>query len=174
LANQNPNYYFENMGKYVEFIKLGMSRYNDALKHISSIIKSIGGQGSVHGCIVDIDFYHHIYLDPFDGNITAYYSPIFGTRRYFSSTEELLKKSLPNLHQNYVKLLEGRKSIIPHNLEDVHVDSEMMSNKEFYAPSRLIKQLQYVTENNVIRVWKDEFIENYDAYLSGEKTFLLE
>ena len=28
--------------------------------------------GKVHGCIVDIDFFNHIYLNPFDGTITPY------------------------------------------------------------------------------------------------------
>jgi len=29
---------------------------------------------SIHACIVDIDFYNYIYLDPVDGSINPYYA----------------------------------------------------------------------------------------------------
>ena len=57
-------------------IKTIMNSYMDKLLNISKVIKSIGGDGSIHGCIVDIDYYNHIYINPVDGKITEYSNAI--------------------------------------------------------------------------------------------------
>lgn len=44
---------------------------------LSRELKSLGFKGTIHGLIVDIDFYNHILVNPFDGTITFYYSPFF-------------------------------------------------------------------------------------------------
>lgn len=35
-------------------------------------VDTIKFSGAVHGCIVDFDFYNHLYINPFDGKVTAY------------------------------------------------------------------------------------------------------
>ena len=61
LKNTDIKYYFDNMTKYGEAIKLNIKSYNTALKIISEKVKLLGGDGTVHGCIVDIDFFNHIF-----------------------------------------------------------------------------------------------------------------
>ena len=62
-----------------------MNSYMDKLLNISKVIKSIGGDGSIHGCIVDIDYYNHIYIilqltphseAPHLSPLTSYPSPL--------------------------------------------------------------------------------------------------
>lgn len=74
LKNQDINYYYETMDILSLAINKAMKNYNDTLKKISNSIKSIGGDGRIHGCIVDIDFFNHIYLNPYDGKISYYYA----------------------------------------------------------------------------------------------------
>jgi hypothetical protein len=159
------------MDKYAEIIKLNLKNYNDTLKELSTLVKKIGGDGTIHGCIVDIDFWRHIYLHPQDGTITSYSSPEFGYRTEYSTVGELLFKETPQLYANYQKLLSGST-----NDEDVFNNTEEEKqgfyDTTLYKASKLIKGLQYVTENNIIRVWNDDVITNFEQYISGEKSFL--
>ena len=41
-------------------------------KNISRIIQQLGGSGKIHGCIIDIDFFNHIYVNPSNGTVRAY------------------------------------------------------------------------------------------------------
>lgn len=168
LKVTNLNYYYDNMLKYSEYIKLGMKKYNEALKSVSNVIKKIGGEGTIHGCIVDIDFYNHIYLNPQDGNISAYYSPWFGNRYEYPTIEKLLDNRLPQLYLNYKKMLESSASLVVASNVDISSNESMhILDTTQYKPSRLIKRLQYITESNIIRIWNDDFISNYEKYLNG-------
>ena len=50
-------------------MKAAFTPYRNALKTISKEIRAFGGNGNIHGCIIDIDFFNHIYVNPFDGKI---------------------------------------------------------------------------------------------------------
>lgn len=65
-------YYAANLEKYVEKIQMAFRPYRNALDKIAAEVKRFGGSGYVHGSIVDIDFYNHINLDPFNGIIMPY------------------------------------------------------------------------------------------------------
>lgn len=56
----------------------------------------LGLSGNIHGCIVDIDYYHHIMVNPTDGSIQFYYSPGFGIVKYLRS----FSKVIESLHEN--------------------------------------------------------------------------
>lgn len=146
-----------------------MEEYNKALKSISDIIKSIGGDGKVHGCIVDIDFYNHIYLNPHDGNISAYYSDCFGDRFIYRTVEKLLIERLPRIYENYKKMITSSFDLV--NIGDANCSpSEIMHvfDTTQYKPSRIIKYMQYVTENNIIRIWREDLVVSSLQYCTGK------
>lgn len=62
-----------------------MHDYHEALKHISNQIKKIGGDGRIHGCIVDIDEMNHVYLNPIDGRIICYWASAINHRYEYPS-----------------------------------------------------------------------------------------
>ena len=168
-------YYYENMIKYSDFVKKDLKKYNEALKRIAEVVKKIGGVGFVHGCIVDIDFYNHIYLNPQDGCITAYYSGWFGDRYEYSAVENLLEEKLPKLYANYKKLLGTTKSLVTiSSSDDSSNDAVHITDTSQYKPSRIIKCLQYITDNNIIRMWIDEFVDIQDRQIEGGEKLLLE
>lgn len=167
-------YYYENMLKYANYIQLGIKEYNNALKSISHAVQKIGGEGYIHGSIVDIDYYNHIYLDPKSGAISAYYSPFMGQQYRYDNVEDLLCKQLPILYENYKGISEDSTEILLlsnkvgsfSNMEDI-VDNIQ------YKSSRLMKVLQYITEKNIIRVWNDELIYDDEKYIEKQDKLLI-
>lgn len=57
---------------------------------ISKELQDLGFSGSIHGCIIDIDYYHHIMLNPIDGTVTYYYSLLFGFVQSLPSFENVI------------------------------------------------------------------------------------
>lgn len=163
-------YYAANLEKYVEKIQMAFRPYRNALDKIAAEVKRFGGSGYVHGSIVDIDFYNHIYLDPFDGYLMPYFAFDVAGRREFRSVQELLESSpLPALGSDgkpllsaYTKLLDagGVSILAPTVKEDALavVPKEVLDEKDIYAPSRVMKSIQYLLDKGVVRVWNDAFL----------------
>lgn len=57
---------------------------------ISKELKELGLDGTIHGLIVDIDFFHHIALDPIEGKAEFYFSSVFGSKMELPSFEEVI------------------------------------------------------------------------------------
>ena len=62
LEVQDIQYYYDNMDAMVSIIKTPLDKFTSFQKHIANIIKRIGGVGTIHGSIIDIDFNNHIYI----------------------------------------------------------------------------------------------------------------
>lgn len=163
LDHKDLSYYYEMLPYYSVAIKSMLSGYNQALKFVANAVKKIGGFGTVHGCIVDIDTFNHIYLNPLDGSITPYYALSIVEKYFYDNVDILLEKHRPDLLSNYIKylessheakpLLEGKKSA---SAVDI---SRFVSETCMYEPSRIMKQLQHLTEANVVRIWDDRVIK---------------
>ena len=157
-------YYFDRMVFYSLAIKNMLSKYHDALKKVSNYVRKIGGSGTVHGSIVDIDFWNHIYLNPLDGTITPYYAESMTEKHVYKSFENLLSEKCPRLYENYERLrLEEKHSIgVLKRKIDVGADEiiEFVSDTYMYKPSRVLRSLQYIVDASVIRVWNDELIDS--------------
>lgn len=62
-----------------------------AQEELSRELKELGLDGTIHGLIVDIDFYHHIALNPVEGNMNFYFASMFGSKMDLNSFDEVLK-----------------------------------------------------------------------------------
>lgn len=163
LEHSDINYYFEKMSNYADAIKSLFSGYNQALKSISNSIKIIGGIGTVHGCIVDIDFYNHIYVNPIDGTITPYFALSIIDKYEYRDIETLLLEQRKDLYDNYKRLSDNKSEGIKllkgeSNIEIIEI-SRYVPDTYMYRPSRIMKSLQYLTDVNVIRIWNDRFMD---------------
>lgn len=163
LEHSDINYYYERMSYYSDAIRSLFSGYNRALKSISNIIKMIGGTGTVHGCIVDIDFFNHIYVNPIDGTITPYYATSIIDKYVYKDIATLLLQQRKDLHDNYLKLLRGKSEGVKllkgkTKVESIEI-SRFVPETHMYNPSRIMKSLQYLTEVNVIRIWNDHIMD---------------
>lgn len=167
-------YYAANLEKYVEKIQAAFRPYRNALDKIAAEVKRFGGFGYVHGSIVDIDYYNHIYLDPFDGYLMPYFALDVTDRREFRSVRELLESSpFPALGSDgtpmlsaYTKLLDaGGVSILAPTVKEAAlavVPMEVLDEKNIYAPSRVMKSIQYLLDKGVVRVWNDAVLSMPD------------
>ena len=163
LEHNDINYYFERMAYYSDTIRGLFSDYNQALKSISNNIKKIGGIGTIHGCIVDIDFFNHIYVNPEDGTVTPYFALSIVDKYIYPNVKALLLAQRKDLYDNYMKLLDGGSEDVKLLKGEIKAGSIEISrfipDTYIYRPSRIMKSLQYLTEVNVIRIWNDRVIE---------------
>ena len=168
LKNTNIKYYYDNMEQYALRVKKAITPYQNAIKAIAKEIEIIGGFGTVHGCIVDIDWLNHIYLNPCDGKVTPYFAYDVASRKVYPDLPSLIKDQLPNLRGKFIAA--KNEKMIPllcqyavssnKNNEQTSLATvpQLVLGKEMYAPSHIMKSLQYVFDNKVIRIWDDEIL----------------
>lgn len=163
LKNQNINYYFDNLDKYAKIATSFFKGYDDALNKISGEIIGFGGNGRIHGCIVDIDYYNHVYVNPFDMKITPYFAYNIREKYVYNDVGSLLadrRKDLLETFHAQLPAMCGKKgvSVFALNSEDCYSKGKLVLSTEIYEISALFKKFQYLKSNNIIRVWKDELI----------------
>lgn len=153
---ESLEYFYSKMNNYAQSIKLFLNDYSNYQKKIVYEVKKIGGQGTVHGAIIDINFLSHIYVNPLDWTLTPYYARSMADKVVYKNILSLLKYTAPYLLNNYYKLLEN-KSASSNSLviKDDAIDNKttFVSDTSMYRVSRVIKGLQYTTEFNIIRLW---------------------
>lgn len=166
LPCRDINYYYNNMLLYTNLVNASIEPYQRFMKSLSDEVKSVGGVGTIHGCIVDISFFSHIYINPFDGKITYYWAPDICSRKVYKSFKSLLEQKEPTLLNGFHdKSKEGLIPLIaPINKPKKTPKSEIalpewMFGTEIYEPSRIMRAVQYVWEKNVIRIWNDDVLQ---------------
>lgn len=162
LDKKDLSYYYENLKIYADSVKLFMSRYNKVQKELSNAVKAFGGDGNIHGCIVDIDYYNHIFLNPIDGKLTPYYAESIIDKWVYDNVASLLFSKKKELYRNFRELTTSEKkdtlTVIGSKM-DIVEDSCYVPETDMYGSSRIISGLQYTTNFNVVRVWNDEIIK---------------
>ena len=170
LPRYDIQYYYDNMELYAQKVTEAVTPFQNALSAISDEVRKFGGWGSIHGCIVDIDFLNHIYLNPFDGTLTAYYAWSMQYKFVFDDVISLLKEHLPELCERYESAKRSEQlPILSHSdgkTKSKKIKKKMVVAKvpqlvletDMYNPSRIMKSIQYIFENNVIRIWNDNIL----------------
>ena len=157
LDYKNVDYYYENMDKEIAMIKNPLDKFSKIQRTISNEVKKFGGEGTIHGAIIDISFSTHIYVNPYDLSLTYYWASNIINKSVYKSLSHLLEKREPKLYLAYKNLLEKNKSsldltIFNHN----NLDSSKMVvtylDTDIYKASLQIKKMQRL-DNNVLAVW---------------------
>ena len=167
LSQADIGYYYRNLQEYSERVERLFAPYYSALTAISEEVKSIGGYGSIHGSIVDIDFFNHVYLDPLDGSLTPYYAESTEERAVYDTVELLLKGSpfidgcikrgfLRARKRGELAMIAGAKSEYRPSPALAPV---LSTDKAMYAKSNAMKSVQYLLERNVVRIWNDRVLD---------------
>lgn len=147
-----------------------MNTYTDELLEVSKVVRSIGGDGTIHGCIVDIDYYNHIYINPMDGKITPYFAYDMERKYVYKNLYALLEEKKPSLFSRYI---EWQKSNADNNMLIVQNttlgdSAVLVTDKKIYKASRSIKAIQYLLFQDVVRDWNDRilYIDNREDILA--------
>ena len=135
--------------------------------------------GRCHGCIVDVDYSNHIYVNPYDGKVTAYNASSMYDKNVYRNTRSLIAAQRPEMLPSFdektasgnVPLLISnnkntqKKSLVP--VDDViSKDFVKVYEYDMYEISNKLKPLQYVYDLKLIQIWYDEIL--------GENKMLLE
>ncbi len=165
VGNHDLKYFYDNIVNYADSIKAFLDSYTNYQSQIAKAIKKIGGNGTIHGCIIDIDFYNHLYVNPLDALITPYFARSITEKYVYKNVRSLLKYSCaPQIYLNYLKQLDlsnDNNAALTVLFGDVKETDEcfFVDDTYMYKISRIIKNLQYMSGINVIRIWNEDLVK---------------
>lgn len=126
--------------------------------------KHIKLNGKVHGCIVDIDYFNHIYLNPYDAKLTAYYAISMYDKDVYNNTLSLISEQRPEMLESFKDLLNTNSTS---NTYELISNKDIISNKktkvyshEMYMISNRLKPLQKIYDIKLVQVWYDDVLTN--------------
>lgn len=160
LERTDVKYYYDHMDEITSAIESPLNQYLDVQRRISEEIKQIGGDGRIHGCIIDIDWYNHIYVNPIDMKIVGYWAENMINKLVYPDIPSLLKVECPDYYKNYQKLLkeEGIHLLLPekNKRNEVILQPQKYLGTDIYRASREIKKMQKLTTSNILTVWYEK------------------
>lgn len=170
LDEDNINYYYDNMDAVVAMIKKPLAKYTSIQEKIASEIRKLGGDGTIHGCIVDIDWYNHVYVNPVDMKITGYWASNIINKKIYPNVPALLKKECPAMYAKYTRLLKGSSKNLPILAKgtgtEISVLPQTYLDTDIYKASREIKKMQKLS-SNILTTWYE--IDNGRKMIESKK-----
>lgn len=172
------DYYYDNLSLYKGNVEKLIHRFGVGLETVSKFVKSIGGSGRIHGSIIDIDFYNHIYVNPNDGTVTPYFAYSMVEKYVYSDLPSLLKDHCKALYMEYTAMLKtGDVALLPVvcSPKEGNIElSQYVPETDMYKASRIIMQLQYITDKNIVRIWNDALLDYENIERLSQRNNLLE
>lgn len=165
---------YAKMDAMIARIKNPLEQYTAVQKTISSAIVKIGGSGTIHGCIVDIDFFNHIFVNPTDLTATGYWASDIVNKVVYPSIPELLKAKCPQLYLEYTNLSdqEQSKMLVPRQPSELARGPAYYFDTDIYRASREIKKMQKLN-NHILSAWYDDYLhEEQKNGVNGEEISL--
>ena len=155
ISEKTAQSVYDKMDLMIAHINGPLTQYSNLQKQVSIAIQNMGGDGTIHGCIVDIDFYSHLFVLP-NGQIIPYYAYDMVRKIVFPSLPQLLQKHAPALHANYLKMIEGAQdSMLP--IKQQSTQPVLCLETDIYRVSREIKKMQRLTAG-VLSYWDDNML----------------
>lgn len=157
LEIQDVQYYYDNMDAMISTIKTPLDKFTSFQKRVADMVRRIGGIGTIHGSIIDIDFYNHIYVNPLDLSMTGYWASDIINKIVYPSIPALLEKNCPTIFGEYVKLLNGNgeNPLAPKQQTNVAILPQTYLDTDIYKASREIKKMQKL-HSNILSSWYED------------------
>lgn len=153
LEVNDINYVYNNMMRVIQTIEKPLFQYKNYQTQISNAVKQFGGDGRIHGSIIDIDYYSHIHVDPLSGLITPYFASNIKNKLVYPSIELLLKDNNKAIYNKYKKLLsDNRLPVMINELETTVNEIEFNSDTSMYKASNEIMKMQKL-QNKTLTTW---------------------
>ena len=161
VVGHGLQYYHDNLSRYYKRVVAAFAPYRRALKALSAEVKAFGGTGTVHGSIVDIDWWRHVFLNPLDGTVTPYFAWDMVDKSAYSHIAELLagtpyeERFLEERDAGHMPLLVGGGDGTESELAKVPIP---VLDTRMYSSSRVTRAVQYVFDKGIVRIWNDEVL----------------
>ena len=170
LDKTDINYYYNNMDMVIATIKNPLDKYSCIQEKVASEIRKLGGIGKIHGCIIDIDWYNHVYVNPVDMKITGYWAADIVNKTVYPNVPSLLKKECPSMYARYLKLLKSNSKNLPMLSKGVEAEISVLPqtylDTDIYKVSREIKKMQKLS-SNILTAWYE--IDNGHKMIESKK-----
>ena len=170
LDRSDINYYYDNMDIVVSAIKKPLDKYLSIQEKIAAEIRKLGGAGTIHGCIIDIDWFNHVYVNPVDMKITGYWASDIINKKIYPNIPALLEKECPSMYAKYTKLLKGSSKNLPILSKGVGTERAVLPqtylDTDIYRASREIKKMQKLS-SNILTTWYE--IDNGRKMIESKK-----
>ena len=158
LLHNDISYYYDNMEVMVATIKSPLDKFTKFQKNIALKIQKLGGSGRIHGCIIDIDFYNHVYVNPYNLTVTGYWASDMITKIVYPTIPALLETQCPSLFAKYSNLINDKKNFFPSKKDDpLSLAPQVYSATDIYPASREICKMQKL-HTNILCFWNDNLL----------------
>ena len=161
LKIRDIQYYYDNMDTMISKIKSPLDKFTTFQKNIADTVKRIGGTGTIHGCIIDIDFFNHIYVNPIDLTVTGYHALNVVNKTIYPSIPALLEKNCPKMFIRYFKLFKDNSEnpLVPIQNTNIEVLPCVYLDTDIYKASREIKKMQKLN-SNILSTWYEDSLHS--------------
>jgi hypothetical protein len=161
LLSKDISYYFNQMDEVINILRKPLDKYSEIQGAIADQIKKIGGSGFIHGAIVDIDYFNHIYINPNDLTITPYWAQNVVYKKAYKNIPSLLKAECPMLYLKYVRSITTDKEneLIILDKAEIDLKPVLYLETDIYRASRELKKLQRVNKG-ILTKWIDGIEDN--------------
>lgn len=113
------------------------------------------GIGKIHSCIIDIDPFNHIYVNPIDMTITTYFAFDIINKYAYPSISKLLECHCPSLYKNYEKLIGTTQLEKTEEINETSISSVEYLETDIYTISREVKKMQKLNFN-ILTFWYEK------------------
>jgi len=172
-------HYYKKFDEMVACLTHNLYKYRQFQEQISKEVQSIGGDGTMHGLIVDYDHWHHIFINPYDSTLTFYYSPTMGMAMNLTNIEGLVKhaskseieakNNLLMVKDDYLLVKQNKAYALPAE-DSIPSLKSINISESLYVESRKIKNLERIFTAGILREWNEDIMKNYDSLFSENTT----
>ena len=166
IKEQNIDLVFKSLDTYASSLSIAISDYRKQLKKLSNEVISIGGSGKIHGCIVDIDWFNHLFFNPVNGHISAYSADSIVKKEFYENPLSLITAEFGN---GFLKHLAQPKNDNVLGLPDDSLllrSGTTISNVREYVPdtwhyyslSRKMLDLDRIITHKTVRIWDESWV----------------
>lgn len=166
IGKHNIQYYYDNMDGVISIINKPLVKYQNYQLLLAKEIKKIGGLGRIHGCIIDIDWENHIYVNPIDLKVTGYNALDMVYKYAYPDIPSLLEDKCPKLFEEYRKSigLDNKMELTLAKQNSLIKKPTFYPSTDIYDASRKIKKMQKLNDH-ILTYWT----EVPNTSLVGEK-----
>lgn len=157
LEHKDIQYYYDHMDQMIATIKPPMDKYTAFQEKVAGTIQKIGGYGRIHGCIIDINFFNHVYVNPIDLTVTGYWASDVVQKVVYPNIPSLLKEQCPQLYTNYQKLIEGKRTdplMAKQKETQLAMVPQLYLDTDIYKASRGISKMQRLG-CRILTIWNE-------------------
>lgn len=169
VVHKDIRFYYDNLEGYCKCIMKIFGPFCQYEQQIAELVKQTGGEGKIHGCIIDFDFYNHVFVNPLDGSLVPYIALSKTYKSVYTNFMELRNNpqfgsSALGLSEKGGEPLTAIELTAVNKLEQYKCKSEpagdsIVYDTTIYKYSGIVKSIQYIIDKHIVRVWRDEFLK---------------